>query len=444
MRRVSVRWRITLVAAGAVRGRARCSRRSCSCAACTTTSSASIRQHRPATARRARDAARQRHAEAQLDLAGRPTAWLPRSSCGRRRGDWSAIMPDGHVPGPRPPPQRARATTAAARLQTRQTVESPSRAGHAHRAALARRGRRHDRQHHRRAAHRRSRRSCCSSALLAWYLAGRALRPVEAIRAEAAAITGSHDPPPRPRARHRRRGRRASPCTMNEMLDRLEDAVDAPTPLRVRRVARAAQPGRGRSARSSRSRCAAPRPRRLARGRPAGARRGRAARADGRRAARARAPRRGRRRAATSPRSTSTRSCSRSAHANVRVAGRRRATSPAGGCSDGRTQLARVVRNLLDNACRHADSHGRRLARGRRRHASSSSSTTTDPGSRRRTASASSNGSRASTRAAPATPAAWGSGLAVVKATVERHGGTVTIDEAPPGGARFVVRLPAA
>jgi signal transduction histidine kinase len=27
---------------------------------------------------------------------------------------------------------------------------------------------------------------------------------------------------------------------------------------------------------------------------------------------------------------------------------------------------------------------------------------------------------------------------------VERHGGTVTIDEAPLGGARFAIRLPAA
>ena len=37
-----------------------------------------------------------------------------------------------------------------------------------------------------------------------------------------------------------------------------------------------------------------------------------------------------------------------------------------------------------------------------------------------------------------------GLGLALVKATVERHGGTVTIDEAPLGGARFAIRLPAA
>ena len=37
-----------------------------------------------------------------------------------------------------------------------------------------------------------------------------------------------------------------------------------------------------------------------------------------------------------------------------------------------------------------------------------------------------------------------GLGLALVKATVERHGGTVVIEEAPLGGARFLIRLPAA
>ena len=37
-----------------------------------------------------------------------------------------------------------------------------------------------------------------------------------------------------------------------------------------------------------------------------------------------------------------------------------------------------------------------------------------------------------------------GLGLAVVKATVERHDGTVTIEDADPHGARVVVRLPAA
>ena len=35
-------------------------------------------------------------------------------------------------------------------------------------------------------------------------------------------------------------------------------------------------------------------------------------------------------------------------------------------------------------------------------------------------------------------------GLSMVKAIVERHGGTVEIDDSPLGGARFTVRLPSA
>ena len=54
-----------------------------------------------------------------------------------------------------------------------------------------------------------------------WFIAGRALRPVEAIRSEVLAISGDHDAPAGAGARRARRGRRLAE-TMNEMLDRLE------------------------------------------------------------------------------------------------------------------------------------------------------------------------------------------------------------------------------
>jgi signal transduction histidine kinase len=36
-----------------------------------------------------------------------------------------------------------------------------------------------------------------------------------------------------------------------------------------------------------------------------------------------------------------------------------------------------------------------------------------------------------------------GLGLSMVKAIVERHGGSVVVDDAPLGGARLIVQLPA-
>ena len=36
-----------------------------------------------------------------------------------------------------------------------------------------------------------------------------------------------------------------------------------------------------------------------------------------------------------------------------------------------------------------------------------------------------------------------GLGLAIVRRTIESHGGTITCDPSPTGGARFTLRLPA-
>ena len=107
-----------------------------------------------------------------------------------------------------------------------------------------------------------------------------------------------------------------------------------------------------------------------------------------------------------------------------------------------REQLSRVIRNLVDNAQRHATPVARRAAhrrgdgrphRRRRR-----------PRHRRR---------RPRARVRPLHPprrrpgrdaGGLGLGLSMVKAITEQHGGTVTIEDAPLGGARLRVRLPAA
>ncbi len=106
-------------------------------------------------------------------------------------------------------------------------------------------------------------------------------------------------------------------------------------------------------------------------------------------------------------------------------------------------QLARVVHNLLDNARRHAD------------HAVAVSLETRDgtvelivdddgpgiaPEDRDRVFERFTRLDEGRARDA----GGMGLGLALVKATVERHRGTVTIDESPLGGARFIVELPAA
>jgi signal transduction histidine kinase len=36
-----------------------------------------------------------------------------------------------------------------------------------------------------------------------------------------------------------------------------------------------------------------------------------------------------------------------------------------------------------------------------------------------------------------------GIGLSIVRSAVERHGGTILVEDAPGGGARFIVQVPA-
>ena len=104
-------------------------------------------------------------------------------------------------------------------------------------------------------------------------------------------------------------------------------------------------------------------------------------------------------------------------------------------------QLRRLVRNLLDNATRHARSQV----------AVSLSSTTSEatlhvdddgagvaPPARATIFERFARSDSARDRSGGGT----GLGLAIVKRTAERHGGTVTVGDSPLGGARFTVTLP--
>jgi signal transduction histidine kinase len=107
-----------------------------------------------------------------------------------------------------------------------------------------------------------------------------------------------------------------------------------------------------------------------------------------------------------------------------------------------REQLARVVRNLLDNACRHARS---RVAVSLQSHDTTVELMVDDdgpgiaPADRERVFERFTRLDDGRARDA----GGLGIGLAIVKATVEQHGGTITIDDASLGGARFIVTLPA-
>ncbi|MSO78611.1 MAG: HAMP domain-containing histidine kinase [Acidimicrobiia bacterium] len=104
-------------------------------------------------------------------------------------------------------------------------------------------------------------------------------------------------------------------------------------------------------------------------------------------------------------------------------------------------QLARVVRNLLDNACRHASSKVEVALAARDGSvwlAVDDDGPGVPPSDRARVFDRFMRLDEGRARDA----GGMGLGLSMVKAIVERHGGQVAVAEAPIGGARFTVRLP--
>ena len=275
--------------------------------------------------------------------------------------------------------------------------------------------------------------------LLAWYLAGRALRPVEAIRAEAESITGStiHRRVPVPESRDEV-SRLA--LTMNEMLDRLEDAA-----TRQRRFVSDASHELRSPVASIRMQLevALRRPDRtdwavIAQRVLAEDERLEQAVADLVELARL---------AEADDTSDFTEvdldeivfeECARERAVPIDT------TRVSGGRVLGRRDaLARVVRNLIDNAARHAASKVQvslRDADGAVELVVADDGPGIPPEDRERVFERFTRLDEGRARDA----GGMGLGLAVVRSTVERHHGTVRNEENPPHGARFVVRLPAA
>ena len=108
-------------------------------------------------------------------------------------------------------------------------------------------------------------------------------------------------------------------------------------------------------------------------------------------------------------------------------------------------QLARAIRNLVDNAARHASSKvAVSLSTDQNGHVVDlivdDDGTGISPEDRSRVFERFTRLDEGRARDA----GGLGLGLALVKGIVDSHHGTVTIDDSPLGGARFTVRLPAA
>ncbi len=273
-------------------------------------------------------------------------------------------------------------------------------------------------------------------ALLTWWIAGRALRPVEAIRAEAAEITAStiHRRVPEPPTDDEI-GRLAR--TMNSMLDRLEESS-----LRQRRFVSDASHELRSPVASIRAQV------------EVALRKGDEANWP---EVAQRVLEEDERLAVAVTELLELARAEESAEAEQvevdldevvleETARVRRVPIDTSRVSAGRVrgsapQLARVVRNLLDNACRHASSKVEVVLAARNGPvwlAIDDDGPGVPPSDRARVFDRFMRLDEGRARDA----GGMGLGLSMVKAIVERHGGQVAVDEAPIGGARFTVRLP--
>lgn len=110
-------------------------------------------------------------------------------------------------------------------------------------------------------------------------------------------------------------------------------------------------------------------------------------------------------------------------------------------CSADAIRLGQAVNNLVDNALKYTPDGGR-LSLAVRAEAGAAVLTVSDNGPGVPAAEREAVFRRLYRGDASRSQRGLGLGLSMVKAIVEAHGGTVAVDDAPGGGARFTVRLP--